>query len=62
MSITIILSGKRFWVAGLIAAFSIAAIAQMEPRAMSFMHAMKESMDRMDKPRVPARVAGHRGW
>jgi uncharacterized protein (DUF305 family) len=58
MSITIILSGKRFWVAGLIAAFSIAAIAQMEPRAMSFMHVMKESMDRMDKGMKSAPMNG----
>ena len=58
MSITIILSGKRFWIAGLIAAFSIAAIAQMEPRAMSFMHAMKESMDRMDNGMQSAPMNG----
>ena len=58
MSITIILSGKRFWVAGLIAAFSIAAIAQMEPRAMSFMHAMKDSMDRMDNGMKSAPMNG----
>ena len=48
MSITTMLCGKRLWTAGLIAAFSIAALAQMEPRAMSFMHAMKDSMERMD--------------
>jgi uncharacterized protein (DUF305 family) len=48
MSITTMLSGKRLWTAGLIAAFSIAALAQMEPRAMSFMHAMKDSMEQMD--------------
>jgi uncharacterized protein (DUF305 family) len=48
MSITTMLSGKRLWTAGLIAAFSIAALAQMETRAMSFMHAMKDSMERMD--------------
>ena len=46
---TIILIRKRLWVAGLIAAaFSIAAIAQMEPHAISFMHAMEDSMNRMD--------------
>ena len=44
MSITTILCGKRLWIAGLIAAFSIAALAQTEPRATSFMRAMKESM------------------
>src|ERR1700741_5457508 len=48
MRITTMLSGKRLWTAGLIAAFSIAALAQMKPRAMSFMHAMKDSMERMD--------------
>ena len=48
MSITTMLCGKRLWIAGPIAAFSIAALAQMEPRAMSFMHAMKDSMERMD--------------
>ena len=48
MRITAMLCGKRLWTAGLIAAFSIAALAQMEPRAMSFMHAMKDSMERMD--------------
>jgi uncharacterized protein (DUF305 family) len=48
MRIATMLCGKRLWTAGLIAAFSIAAVAQMEPRAMSFMHAMKDSMERMD--------------
>ena len=48
MSMTTMLCGKRLWIAGLIAAFSVAALAQMEPRAMSFMHAMKDSMERMD--------------
>jgi uncharacterized protein (DUF305 family) len=48
MSIKTMLCGKRLWIAGLIAAFSIGALAQMEPRAMSFMHAMKDSMERMD--------------
>jgi uncharacterized protein (DUF305 family) len=48
MSITTMFCAKRLWIAGLIAAFSIAALAQMEPRAMSFMHAMKDSMERMD--------------
>jgi len=48
MRITAMLCGKRLWTAGLIAAFSIAALAQMESRAMSFMHAMKDSMERMD--------------
>ena len=48
MRITNMLCGKRLWIAGLIAALSIAALAQMEPRAMDFMHVMKDSMERMD--------------
>lgn len=40
-------------------AFSIAAIAQMEPRAMSFMHAMKERvLDRMDNGMKSAPMNG----
>ena len=48
MSVTTIFRRRRLWIAGLIAAFSIAALAQTEPRATSFMQAMKESMERMD--------------
>ena len=48
MRIITMLCGKRLWIAGVIAAFSIAALAQMEPRAMSFMRAMKDGMERMD--------------
>ena len=48
MRITTMLRGKRLWTAGLMAALSISALAQMEPRAMNFMHAMKDSMERMD--------------
>jgi uncharacterized protein (DUF305 family) len=60
MSITIILSGKRLWVAGLIAAaFSAAAIAQMEPHAMSFMHSMEDSMNRMDTGMKSAPMNGN---
>jgi uncharacterized protein (DUF305 family) len=58
MSITTMLCGKRLWIAGLIAAFSIAALAQMEPRAMSFMHAMKDSMERMDNGMKSAPMNG----
>src|ERR1700756_5914879 len=58
MSIKIMLCRKRLWTAGLIAAFSIAALAQMEPRAMSFMHAMKDSMDRMDNGMKSAPMNG----
>jgi uncharacterized protein (DUF305 family) len=48
MRITTMLSGKRLWTVGLIAAFSIVALAQMETPAMIFMHAMNDSMERMD--------------
>jgi uncharacterized protein (DUF305 family) len=58
MSITTMLCGKRLWIVGLIAAFSIAAFAQMEPRAMSFMHAMKDSMERMDNGMKSAPMNG----
>jgi uncharacterized protein (DUF305 family) len=58
MSITTMLCGKRLWIAGLIAGFSVAALAQMEPRAMSFMHAMKDSMERMDKGMKSAPMNG----
>jgi uncharacterized protein (DUF305 family) len=58
MSITTILCGKRLWIAGLIAAFSIATLAQIEPRSMSFMHAMNESMDRMDNGMKSASING----
>jgi uncharacterized protein (DUF305 family) len=59
MSFTTMLCGKRPWIAGLIAAFSIAALAQMEPRAMSFMHAMKDSMERMDNGMKSAPMNGN---
>jgi uncharacterized protein (DUF305 family) len=58
MSISTILSRKRLCVASLIAAFSIAAMAQMERHAMNFMHAMKESMDRMDNGMKSASMNG----
>ena len=58
MSITTMLCGKRLWIASLIAAFSIAALAQVEPRAMSFMHAMKDSMERMDNGMKSAPMNG----
>jgi hypothetical protein len=58
MSITTILCWKRLWIAGLIAAFSIAALAQTKPRATSFMQAMKESMERMDNGMKSAPMNG----
>jgi uncharacterized protein (DUF305 family) len=48
MNVMIAFCRKHVWIAGMIAVLSVAAIAQVQPRAMSFMHAMKESMDRMD--------------
>jgi uncharacterized protein (DUF305 family) len=45
--------------ASLIAAFSIATLAQMEPRATSFVHAMNESMDRMDNGMKSAPMNGN---
>ena len=59
MSITTNPGRKRLWMAGLIAVFSIAALAQMEPRAASFMHAMNESMDRMDNGMKSASMNGN---
>src|ERR1700751_3341692 len=58
MRITTMLSAKRLWTAGLMAAFSIAALAQMEPRAMNFMHVMKDSMERMDNGMKSAPMNG----
>jgi len=58
MSIIIALCRKRVWVAGLFAAFSAVAIAQMEPHAMGFMHFMNESMDRMDNGMKSAPMNG----
>jgi uncharacterized protein (DUF305 family) len=49
---------KHLWIAGMIAAVSVAATAQMQPRAMSFSHAMKESMDRMDNGMKSAPMNG----
>ena len=58
MSMRTILSGKRLWIAGLVAAFAIPAIAQMEPRPTIFMHAMNESMERMDNGMKSASMNG----
>ncbi|HTA46225.1 MAG TPA: DUF305 domain-containing protein [Bryobacteraceae bacterium] len=49
---------KHFCLAGMIAALSGVAIAQMQPHAMGFMHAMKESMDRMDNGMKSAPMNG----
>jgi uncharacterized protein (DUF305 family) len=58
MSTMIAFCRKRLWIAVMIAALSVVAIAQMQPRAMSFMHAMNESMDRMDKGMKSAPMNG----
>jgi len=52
------LCGKRLWIASLIAAFSVAALAQTKPRATSFMQAMKDSMERMDNGMKSAPMNG----
>lgn len=49
MSTTKIFNIRRVFLGGMtLLAFSFAGIAQMEPKAMHFMHDMHESMDRMD--------------
>jgi uncharacterized protein (DUF305 family) len=58
MSITMILWAKRLSIAALIATFSIAAVAQTEPRSKTFMHFMKESMERMDNGMQSAPMNG----
>ena len=49
MSPRIVYCRRRLWIVGLIAVLSAVAFAQMEPSATSFMLAMNESMDGMDK-------------
>jgi uncharacterized protein (DUF305 family) len=46
------------WIVGLIAVLSAVAFAQMEPSATSFMLAMNESMDGMDKGMKSAPMNG----
>jgi uncharacterized protein (DUF305 family) len=58
MSVTTALCGKRVWITGLIAAISIAAMAQTEPHTKRFMNLMKESMDRMDDGMKAASMNG----
>lgn len=58
MSIRSALCRKRIWIAGLIAASSVAAIGQMEPHAMGFMQFMNQSMDRMDNGMKSAPMNG----
>jgi uncharacterized protein (DUF305 family) len=58
MNVMIAFCRKHLWIAGMIAALCVAAIAQVQPRAMSFMHAMKESMDRMDNGMKSAPMNG----
>jgi len=59
MRITTVLFRKRLWIAGLFAALSIGAIAQMGPHAMGFMQFMNESMDRMDNGMKSAPMNGN---
>ena len=59
MRITTVLFRKRLWIAGLFAALSIGAIAQMGPHAMGFMRFMNESMDRMDNGMKSAPMNGN---
>jgi uncharacterized protein (DUF305 family) len=47
------------WIAGLMTAIGMMAGAQMEPRAMSFMHSMEESMTRMDSGMKSAPMNGN---
>jgi uncharacterized protein (DUF305 family) len=58
MNMMIAFCRKHFWIAGMIAAFSVVAIAQMQPGAMSFMQAMNGIMDRMDNGMKSAPMNG----
>ena len=58
MSPRIVCCRKRLWIVGLIAVLSAVAFAQMEPSATSFMLAMNESKDRMDKGMKSAPMNG----
>jgi hypothetical protein len=58
MSNIIAFCRKRLGIAGLITALCTIAGAQMEPRAITFMHAMNESMDRMDNGMKSAPMNG----
>jgi uncharacterized protein (DUF305 family) len=59
MNITPSSCGKRICIAGLVAVLCIAAIAQTEPPATSFMHAMKAIMERMDNGMKSAPMNGN---
>ena len=58
MSPRIVYCRQRLWIVGLIAVLSAVAFAQMEPSATSFMLAMNESMDGMDKRMKSAPMNG----
>jgi uncharacterized protein (DUF305 family) len=58
MSTMIAFWRKRLRIVGLITALCTMAVAHMDPRTMSFMHAMNESMDRMDKGMKSAPMNG----
>ena len=59
MSNMITFCRKRLGIAGLITALSTIAVAQIDPHAMSFMHAMNDSMDRMDNGMKSAPMNGN---
>src|SRR5260370_23107269 len=50
---------KGPWIAGLMTAIGMMAGAQMDSRAMSFMHSMEESMNRMDSGMKSAPMNGN---
>jgi uncharacterized protein (DUF305 family) len=50
---------KCAWIAGLMMAIGMMAGAQMDSRAMSFMHSMEESMNRMDSGMKAAPMNGN---
>src|SRR5258708_20768049 len=47
------------WIAGLVTAIDMMAGAQMNSRAMSFMHSLEESMNRMDSGMKSAPMNGN---
>jgi uncharacterized protein (DUF305 family) len=49
---------KHLWIASMIAALSVVAIAQVQSHVISFMRAMNESMDRMDNGMKSAPMNG----
>ena len=56
---TMISLKKGAWIASLMTAIGMMAGAQMDSRAMSFMHSMEESMNRMDNGMKSAPMNGN---